>query len=54
MEDKFLAFGRLDAEEIQSMQKEILSLNRDLNSLTRQLHKKNAALKQLNEEKTGF
>ncbi len=52
--DKFLAFGRLDAEEIQSMQKEILSLNRDLNSLTRQLHKKNAALKQLNEEKNRF
>ena len=54
MGDRYIAFGRLDAEEIQSMQQEILSLNRDLNSLTRQLHKKNAQLKQLNDEKNRF
>lgn len=54
MRDKTLAFGRMDAEEMQSMEKEILSLNRDLNNLTRELHKKNVQLKKLNEEKNRF
>mgnify|MGYP006283320355 CR=1 FL=1 len=49
-----LAFGRLDAEELDSMRKEVLALNQDLNNLTRELHKKNAQLKQLNEEKNRF
>jgi signal transduction histidine kinase len=54
MRDQTLAFGRMDAEEMQSMEKEILSLNRDLNNLTRELHKKNVQLKKLNEEKNRF
>jgi len=52
--DHILAFGRLDAEELEYMRTEVLSLNRDLNNLTRELHKKNAQLKQLNAEKNRF
>ncbi len=40
VEDLILVFGRLDAEEIENMRKELLSLNQELNNLTRQLHKK--------------
>lgn len=54
VKDHVLAFGRLDAEEIENMRTEILSLNRDLNNLTRELHKKNAQLKRLNQEKNQF
>ena len=49
-----LVFGRLDAEEIENMRKELLSLNQELNNLTRQLHKKNAHLQRMNEEKNQF
>jgi signal transduction histidine kinase len=49
-----LAFGRLDAEELETMRKEILALNQELNNLTRELHKKNVELKKLNEEKNRF
>ena len=52
--DHILLFGRLDAEEIEIMRKELLSLNQELNNLTRQLHKKNALLQRLNEEKNQF
>ena len=52
--DHILAFGRLDAEELENMRKEVLSLNQELNNLMRELHKKNAQLKQLNEEKNRF
>ena len=52
--DRILAFGRLDAEEIEKMRKEVLSLNQELNNLMRELHKKNAQLKRLNEEKNRF
>jgi len=52
--ENILAFGRLDAEELETMRKEVLSLNQDLNNLMRELHKKNAQLKQLNEEKNRF
>ncbi len=52
--DHTLIFGRLDAEEIENMRKELLSLNQELNNLTRQLHKKNAQLQKLNEEKNQF
>ena len=54
VEDLFLVFGRLDAEEIENMRKELLSLNQELNNLTRQLHKKNAQLQKLNQEKNQF
>ncbi len=54
VEDLILVFGRLDAEEIENMRKELLSLNQELNNLTRQLHKKNAQLQKLNEEKNQF
>jgi len=52
--DRILVFGRLDTVELENMRKEILSLNQELNNLTRDLHKKNAQLKQLNEEKNRF
>ena len=39
-----LVFGRLDAEELVSTQKELLVLNNELNNLTRKLNKKNAEL----------
>ncbi len=49
-----LAFGRLDAEGLETMRKEMLGLNQELNNMTRLLHKKNAQLKQLNLEKNQF
>lgn len=49
-----LAFGRLDAEELEAMRKEVLSLNQELNNLMRELHQKNAQLKRLNAEKNRF
>ena len=42
--EHILAFGRLDADEIENMREELLSLNQELNNLMRQLHKKNAQL----------
>jgi diguanylate cyclase (GGDEF)-like protein len=45
-----LAFGRLDAEELESMHREILTLNHNLNNLTRELHKKNFQLEKLNTD----
>jgi len=54
VKDLILIFGRLDAEEIENMRKELLSLNQELNNLMRQLHKKNAQLQRLNEEKNHF
>jgi hypothetical protein len=39
-----LAFGRLDAEELDAMQKEVSALNSELSNLTRELNKKNAHL----------
>ncbi len=53
-DDCILAFGRLDAAELETMRKEVLSLNQELNNLMRELHKKNAQLKRLNEEKNRF
>lgn len=52
--DAIFAFGRLDAEELETMRKEVLLLNQELNNLTRRLHKTNARLKRLNEEKNRF
>jgi signal transduction histidine kinase len=49
-----LMFGRLDAEELENMRKELVSLNQELNNLMRELHKTNAQLKRLNEEKSRF
>ena len=48
--DQILVFGRLDVEEITGTRKEILILNQDLSNLTRELHKKNAALRRVNQE----
>ena len=42
--DCILAFGKLDAEELEAMRKEILSLNREQNNLMRKLHQTNAQL----------
>jgi hypothetical protein len=44
VENRIMAFGRLDITEIDAIQEQVLSLNRDLNDLTRRLHKKNAQL----------
>lgn len=52
--DPILAFGRLDAEELENMRREVLSLNQELNNLMRELHRKNAQLKRLNAEKNRF
>ena len=49
-----LAFGRLDAEELESMRKEMLNMNQELNNMTRTLQKKNTQLRQLNQEKNQF
>jgi signal transduction histidine kinase len=54
VENRIMAFGRLDITEIDAIQEQVLSLNRDLNDLTRRLHKKNAQLQQLNAEKNQF
>jgi signal transduction histidine kinase len=52
--DQIVVFGRLDAEELENMRKELVSLNQELNNLMRELHKTNAQLKRLNEEKNRF
>lgn len=52
--DRILALGRLDAEELERMRKEVVILNQELTNLTRELHRKNAQLKKLNEEKNHF
>ncbi|MDZ7666741.1 MAG: HAMP domain-containing sensor histidine kinase [Desulfotignum sp.] len=49
-----LAFGRLDARELEHLQRQMLSLNQELNNLTRRLHKQNAQLARLNQEKNQF
>ncbi len=54
MGDYVLTFGRLDADEIEHMRKEVLSLNRELNNVMRELHQKNAQLERLNREKNQF
>lgn len=45
-----LAFGRIDFEELDGMQREILSLNSNLNNLTREMFKKNALMEQANKD----
>ena len=54
VKNKVLTFARLDAEEMETMRKEVVSLNQELNNLMRQLHKKNAQLQRLNDEKNQF
>jgi signal transduction histidine kinase len=54
VQNRILAFGRLDAREMAHMQKQLLSLNQELNNLTRWLHKQNAELARLNREKNQF
>ena len=49
-----LAFGRLDAEELEYMRKEMLNMNQELNNMTRTLQKINTQLRQLNLEKNQF
>ncbi|MCG8549759.1 MAG: HAMP domain-containing histidine kinase [Desulfobacterales bacterium] len=46
IKDKVLAFGRMDADELDTMRKEVLDLNREQNNLVRELHKTNARLTQ--------
>ncbi len=52
--DRILAFGRLDADELETLHREVVALNGELNNLTRELHRKNAQLGRLNEEKNRF
>jgi len=49
-----LAFGNMDAAELETMRHQLLTLNNELSNLTRQLHKTNAQLKNLNEQKNQF
>jgi hypothetical protein len=41
-----MAFGRLDAEDLDKMSKEMFLLNQELSNLTRKLNKKNAKLQE--------
>lgn len=50
----FLALGRLDAEELEGMRREVVSLNQELSNATRRLHKQKAQLERLNAEKNHF
>ncbi len=54
VKNQIVMFGRLDAEELENMRKELVSLNQKLNNLMRELHQTNAQLKRLNEEKNRF
>ncbi len=54
IKNQIVMFGRLDAEELENMRKELVSLNQKLNNLMRELHQTNAQLKRLNEEKNRF
>jgi signal transduction histidine kinase len=54
VQQRILAFGRLDARELEQLQKQLMSLNQELNNLTRRLHKQNADLARLNREKNQF
>ncbi len=44
--DRVLAFGRMDTDEIENMRNEVLFLNREQNNLLRKLHKTNSQLTQ--------
>ncbi len=52
--ERILAFGNMDAAELETMSSQLLALNHELSNLTRQLHKANAQLKKLNEQKNQF
>jgi signal transduction histidine kinase len=52
--ESVLAIGHVDSEELEEIRLQLSSLNGELNNLTRELHKKNALLKELNEEKNRF
>ncbi len=53
-DDCILAFGKLNADELETLRQEILSLNQEQSNLMRKLHQTNARLKRLNEEKNRF
>ncbi|THB78735.1 MAG: sensor histidine kinase [Desulfobulbaceae bacterium] len=53
-EDKVIAIGQQDADEIDAMRRNLVDLNNELNNLTRELHKKNAELEKLNIQKNQF
>jgi signal transduction histidine kinase len=52
--DRILVFGRIDADELETMRQALLALNQELNNLMRELHQKNAQLQRLNAEKNRF
>jgi signal transduction histidine kinase len=54
LDNKIYAFGQQNHDELETVQRKMVSLNTKLNNLTRELHKKNAQLKQLNDEKNKF
>ena len=53
-QNKILAFGQIDAEELESVRQTMSSMTAELNNLTRQLHKKNAELFHLDNQKNQF
>jgi hypothetical protein len=46
IDNHVMAFGRLDAEDLDKMSKEMFLLNQELSNLTRKLNKKNAKLQE--------
>lgn len=54
LENKIIAIGQQNAQEIDEMRRSLLSLNNDLNNLTRELHKKKVQLEKLDAQKNQF
>ncbi len=54
LENKIVAIGQQNAQEIDEMRRSLLSLNNDLNNLTRELHKKKVQLEKLDAQKNQF
>ncbi len=53
-DDKILAFGGANLDEVENLRQQLLSANSELTNLTRELHKANAELEKLNQLKNQF
>lgn len=54
IDNKIIAIGQQDAQEIDEMRRNLLNLNNDLNNLSREMHKKNVQLEKLITQKNRF
>ncbi len=54
IDNRIIAIGQQDAQEIDEMRRNLLNLNNDLNNLSRELHKKNVELEKLIAQKNKF